>query len=405
MSNVKRLLVFVVALLVSVVNVRSQSITAGNWNLRPYLELGVAYDDNVLRSAENETDDTYLDGKAGLLFQTSAEATELKLSGGALYSLREYADLSDRNSDSYGAGVSLDVSPGEKTAAQAIGSYRLLEDEETIPAVVQLKDVERGLVQDINANMVEREVIDTGLSIRQAISDRTALLLGGLYTSIDYDPAANLDLTSALGQGVVDYTLTDKLAVFGLARGGRQEQDGDNQTADTVTGQVGASLNTTDKISIRAGAGVENYTRSTPGLADEKSDNVSLSLSLNWIATDKVKISAGGYNGSQLSSSFNDNAVEFINAFAGVQYALSEAIDVSLQLIYRTDDYVNPVTQGSISVDRKDDRMQYTLRINYRPPVDYVKLFAQVSTEDVDSTIDPIDYTRTAAIAGASLAY
>jgi hypothetical protein len=388
--------------------VRAQSgdgITSGNWNIRPYAEVGVAFDDNVYRSGANEVDDVYFDPKAGLLFRTSAEATMLTLSGGGFYNRREYMDESSRNNDSYGVGLSLELGFGEKSTAQIVAGYRLIEDEDTFGPVTQLKGVNRGLIQDIDASSKEREVVDAGVAFDRTLSDRTTGSLGLIYSALDYDDPAALDLTGVIGQGSVDHDLTDKLGVFGLARVGMQEQDGDNQTADSIVGQLGLSLKPTDKLTLRAGAGAESYSREIPGQEDIDTDNFSFSLVLDLQATDKLKLSAGAYNGTQLSSAFSDNAIEFLNSFIGARFDVSSTLDLNIRAVYRKDDFVDPIVRDGVSVDREDERIQLVVRANYRPPVDYLQVFAQVSTEDVDSSIQTIDYTRTVVMGGVSVAY
>lgn len=403
-----RMYTLLVALSLLATPVLAQSelqLASGDWNVRPYAELSLAYDDNVYRTGANEVDDMYVDPKVGLLFRTSSQDALLSLSGGAVYNRREYFDEDDRSTDTYGGGLSLDYGVGEITEAQAVAGYRLVESDDTLGAVTPLRGVERGLIQDIDSSNFEREIYDAGLAIKHAFSDRTELLLGGMYTALDYDNPASIDLTGWIAQALVDHYLTDKMGVFGLVRDGSQEQDGDNQTADSLAGQVGLSFTATDKLDLRAGVGSESYSRSAPGVADKDTDNVSFSLSLQWQATDKLNVTAGGYNGSQLSSAFSDNAVEFINAFVGVGYALSSTVNVSLRGVYRQDDYVEPVTRGGLTADREDDRIQVVARVDYRPPVKNLALFAQVATEDVDSSIDLIDYTRTLVSAGVGLAY
>lgn len=378
---------------------------SGDWKVRPYAEASVVFDDNVYRAGANEVDDVYFDPKVGLLFRSSADEAQVMVSGGLLYNRREYMDEDERSTDSYGAGLSLDYGVGEITEAQAVAGYRVIETEDTLGSVAPLRGVERGLIQDIDSSAIEREVMEGGAALKRGLTERTELLLGAMYTSVDYDAAASLDLSGWVAQGLVDYAVTDKLGVFGLARAGSQEQDGDNQTADSLTGQLGVQLALSDKLSLRAGAGVESYSRSLPGQADVDTDNASLSLSLDWQATDKLSLSAGGYNGTQLSSAFTDNAVEFINALVSATYMVSENINVSLRGVYRQDDYVEPVSRGGLSADREDDRIQIVGRVDYRPPIDNLNLFAQVSTEDVDSSIDAIDYSRTLIAAGLGLAY
>ena len=409
MKNRKsKIILFLVALCaVSSPTVNAQGgagFESGSWNLRPYAEVGIAYDDNVYRSGANEVDDFYFDPKVGLLFTTSPDATTLKLSGGGYFNRREYMD-EDKSSDSYGGGLSLDLGLGDNTTAQAVGGYRLLEEEDVLGPVTQLKGVNQGLIQDIDASAIEREVVDVGAIVEHNFSERTSGSVGSIYSFVDYDNPASLDLSGMIGQFSVDHKLTDKLGVFGLGRAGSQEQDGDNQTADSLAGQAGVSLTPTDKLKLRAGLGAESYTRSIPGQADKDSDNISYSLILDLQATDKLTLSAGGYNGTQLSSTFTDNAVDFINSFIGARLEVSDKFDLNLRAVYRQDDYVDAITRDDITVERTDDRIQFVLRVNYRPPLDYLKVFAQISTEDVNSTVDSIDYVRNLVLAGVSVAY
>lgn len=382
-----------------------EGMTSGFWSVRPYAELGVAFDDNVYRTGDDEVDDTYLDPMVGILFQTSADASKLTLSGGGFYNRREYMDEDDRSSDSYGAGLSLDAVLGDKSKAQAIGGYRLIEDEDIFGSVVELSGVNRGLIQDIDAASTEREVVDAGVAFNHAFSDSTSGSLGYTYSALDYDNPASIDLSGMLGQGSVDHNLSAKMGVFGLVRAGTQEQDGDNQSADSITGQLGVKLTPTDKLTLRLGAGAESYSREIPGAEDVDSDNFSYSLALDLETTDKLTLNAGAYNGTQLSSAFANNAIEYMNTFLGARFEVSSTLDLNLRAIYRQDDYVDPVNLNGTNVGREDDRIQFVVRANYRPPVDYLQLFAQFSTEDVDSSVNSVDYTRNLVLAGVTVAY
>jgi hypothetical protein len=73
--------------------------------------------------------------------------------------------------------------------------------------------------------------------------------------------------------------------------------------------------------------------------------------------------------------------------------------------IYRTDDYLDPVSNGGIMIDRKDERVEGHIRVDYIIPSNALRFFLEFSEEFVDSNMDSVDYTDTRVILGVSVRY
>ncbi|HMP73251.1 MAG TPA: outer membrane beta-barrel protein [Kiritimatiellia bacterium] len=380
-------------------------MTSGSWMFRPYLDLRAVYDDNVYQSENNKTDDFYAEPEVGLRFSSGSSHNLITLSGGAFYSRREYASESDRSHNSYGQNLSLSYGSIERTSLQLVQGYRVLEDTDRHADNVQLEGVNRSLIQDIDSINQERAILDLGAGLQHRLSDRTGLGLAILYTSLDYDKDAFIDIDGIVAQGEIAYRATDKASTFLVTSYKNQEQDGDNQSSDAYAARLGIRTKETDKVTLRASVGAERYERTLLSGEKDESDNFSFSANARWAATDKLTVTVGGYNGTQLSSLYRDNALDFVSAFLGLNLKATDNVNLSLRGTYRVDDYVDAVVVDGTSFSRKDTRLQGTARIEYQPPAKYLQLYAQITAEDVDSDVPGLDYSRVRAMVGARISY
>lgn len=410
MNSLSRLVtVFGVAVVLSALfQVETQAeggMTTGAWLIRPYLDLRVAYDNNVYQTERGTTDDFYAEPEVGLLFSSGPAHNALTLRGGLFYNRREYESESSRSHNSYGQNLELIYGDVERTRLQLVQGYRVVEDTDRHADYVRIEGLHRSLLQDLDAINVERGILDVGAAVDHRLTDRTQIGLAYLYTSLDYDENRFIDIDGHAAQGEIAYLATDKTAAFLTAGYNRQDQDGDNQTSDAYTGRLGVRTTETDKLSLRASVGAERYERSLADGDERSDDNFSFSASARWAATDKLTLQAGGFNGTQLSSLYRDNAMDYISAWLGLTLRATDNVTLLFNGAYRLDDYRDRIDVDGESVSRKDSRLWGSARINYQPPMKFMQLYAQVTVQDVDSNVAGLDYTRFRAILGTSIAY
>ncbi|MCU0856919.1 MAG: hypothetical protein MUC65_00755 [Pontiellaceae bacterium] len=72
-------------------------------------------------------------------------------------------------------------------------------------------------------------------------------------------------------------------------------------------------------------------------------------------------------------------------------------------MAYRIDEYLDKVNDGSKLVSRKDKGFAVRLRADYQMPFEPLKLFVNLSHENIDSTFGNFD--RTLAGLGAQLVF
>lgn len=383
----------------------AEGMTSGNWLVRPYLDLRVSYDNNVYRTERDRTDDVFADPEVGLLFSSGSMHNLFTLRGGVFYNRREYESESSLSHNSYGQNLELFVGSADRTRLQVVQGYRVIEASDRHAANVQIEGVNRSLVQDIDAINVERSVLDLGAGLTHRATDRIDLSLAYLFSALDYDEDAFIDIDGHVVQGQVAYAATPKTAGFLVGSYKRQEQEGNNQTADAMGARLGVRTRETDKLTLQASAGAERFERSLASGEDREYDNFSFSVSARWAATDKMSVRFVGNNGTQLSSLYRDNAVDYISASLGVSVRATDNVSLLMNGTFRRDEYVDRIQLAGGSFDRRDNRLQGTVRISYQPPLKFMQIYAQAMVEDVDSSVDRFDYTRFRATVGTTLAY
>lgn len=376
----------------------------GSWRLSPYLELGGTYDSNVYKTRDAEVSDVYAEPELGLRFSSSTETNRLTLGGNLFYSRREYASESDLSFNTYGDNVGLRYGEQQRSFAELVQSFRRVRDNDRHASDIETSGLSASMVQDIHTLSAQRDVHQLGATAEQRLTDKTDLTVGYRYASSAYDEEGFFDLDGHLGQADLAYLLTDKTAAFVSFRYGVQSQEESSGTADLATVRLGLQARGTEKVTCKIGIGMERYERPLD-TGDETTDSFNFDVSADWYVTEKVTLRCGGYNGTQLSSFYRGNGLDFISGWVGGGYRWRPSTTFSVRGVYRVDDYLDPVAYEESTIDREDTRFEAHARIDYTLPSDLLKVYFELSHDLVDSNVEPVDYVDSRVMVGADIRY
>lgn len=377
---------------------------AGSWLLSPYVELDGAYDSNVYKSGEKEVSDFYLEPEIGLRFSSSTETNLFTASGNVFGSRREYASEGGLGFNTFGDHVGLRYGHEDRMRLEAVQSFRRIRDNDRHASDIENSSLSSGMLQDIHSLSARRDVHQAGATAGWRVSDRSDLTVAYRLAATRYDEEGFFDLTAHLAQADLARKLTDKTATFVTLRHGIQSQENVDGDAALSTARLGLLTRGTDKLYARLGAGVEHY-ELPPDSREDAIDSFNFDAALDWIATDKLLLRAGGYNGTQLSSLYRGNAIEFISGWLGAGWRWSPTTTLSLRAIYREDEYVDPVSVNEQPVQREDDRYEAQARIDWSDIGGRFKVYAGYSHDLVESNVRVVEYTDHRVIVGAGIRY
>ncbi len=372
-------------------------IHVGQWVLSPFVDLGGFYDSNIWQDAGKTRDDVFFDSTIGL----RAGYTAFNLDGNAMgfLSSRSYADATEKDFDVAGEMLRVKYGTREQVVLELSQSFRRVEDIDVYGAEAAVGGVSPDSVMDaVTRN--RRDVSQAGLSAGRNVTDKMDVDVGYRYDAVDYDDSDLLDLDSHVAQIEASHRMTDKTAGFVTLKGGLQGSDALGDSAEYQAAWLGWKTRGTDKLSWKAGGGIQRYDR-PEDQGEETGFNFDASAA--WLATEKVTVQGGARNGIQLSPMYEDNAAEFAIFWLGGAYRMTPTVVLSGNGAYRVDDYLDPVAFGGASVDREDKGAAVRVRADYLVPARFMKVYADVSYESVDSTVG--DYDETRAGLGVQLRY
>lgn len=439
MQFVRRIGVYVLLCLSSVALAGpGDGINIASWVLSPYLDLNLTDDSNVYKDGSNKVSDVFFEPELGLRFSSSADTNTFCIKGNLFYSDRNYNEETNRDFVAYGDAVSLQLGNGRKSMLELIQSYRFLDDNDRHASDIESSQLSGEMVEDSNALDLERELHQLGASLSRRVSDKLQLGLSYRYSGVIYPNATHerlnpkreeyvpegLDLDGHIFQLEGALGITDKTDVLLTLRQGLQYQEKTDGAAQLTTVRLGLQTQGAEKLVYHAGAGLEYYARPFQAtfeeadigeddvLVDEEgvhveNDQISFNFnaSADWFATEKLTFRIGGYNGTEFSSFYQGNGMEYISAWAGAGYRWKPSTTFSLRGIYREDDYLDPVTHEGVTKDRNDVRLEGHARIDYLAPGEFLRLYLEFTYDEVDSNFDFVDYAEQRLILGATLRY
>ena len=413
-------------------------LTIASWVLSPYVELNYTHDSNVYKDGTNVISDTFFEPELGLRFSSSTETNTFLVKGNLFVSDRSYDTESNRDFMTYGDHLTLQLGNGRKSMFEVIQSYRFLDDNDRHASDIESSRLSGEMVEDSNALDLERELNQLGASLMRRMSDKLLLSLSYRYSGVHYPNETHdrlrrkqeeyvpegLDLDGHIWQLEGAWGMTDKTDVLLTLRQGLQYQEDTDEPAELTTIRLGLQTQGAQKLVYHLGAGLEYYARPYEPTFDEAdldetdvqidedgvhSDDDQISFSFNaaadWFITEKLTFRIGGYNGTEFSSFYEQNGMEYVSGWAGLGYRWRPSWIFSMRGIYRHDDYLDPVTHEGVTKDRKDVRVEGHGRIDYIAPGNFLRVYFEAIYDEVDSNFDFVDYVDRRLILGAIVQY
>lgn len=392
-------------------------IAVGSWVFSPYLELNATYDSNVYKDAQDEIDDFFFEPELGMQFSSASDTNRISIHGNVYYSDRQYQQEKNRTFNTYGDHITLRNGNGQRALIELVQSFRHLDDNDRHAADIEATALTAEMVADSNTLDLERDVHQLGAALSRRMSDKLNLSLAYRYAGVRYENKTHdrldpkdlgvprgldmdghiIELNGALG-------LTDKTDAFVTLRYGQQYQEDTPGYAKLATIRVGLNSHGTDKLMYTAGVGLERYQRPTESEADADI-YFSFNASADWFLTEKLTFRCGGFNGTQFSSFYLGNGLEYISGWAGMGYRWKPSVTFSVRGVYRVDDYLDPVSHLGETKDRMDDRMEGHARVDYVAPGGFLRLYLEGTYDEVDSNFDFADYVDQRVMLGAIIRY
>ena len=414
-----------------------EGLTIRSWVLSPSLDLNLTYDSNVYKDLTNRIDDVYFEPELGLRFSSSKDTNNFSFAGNLFYSDRQYDTEKNRDFETYGDSVTLRLGNGRKSLIEVVQSYRFLDDNDRHAADIESSSLSAEMVEDNNTLDLERTANQIGASASRRVTDKLELALSYRYSGVDYENTNHyrldpkdlgvpygLDLDGHIFQFDGSLGVTDKTDVFLTLRQGLQYQEFTDGAAELTTARLGMKKQSAEKLIYNVGAGLEYYARPSETTFDEAdideedvevdeegvavhNDQISFnfSASADWFITEKLTFRCGGYNGTQFSSFYEQNGLEYVSGWAGLGYRLKPSVILSVRGVYRDDDYLDPVTHQGVTKDRHDQRMEGHARFDYMAPGNFLRLYLEGTYDEVKSNFDFVEYVDQRLIVGAILRY
>ncbi len=363
-------------------------IHMGQWVLSPFMDVGGFYDSNIRQEPEGPQDDMFLDTTIGL----RAGYTAFNLDGNMMGFLSSRTYVETEGEDFNVAGEMFRVKHGtrEEVLLELSQSLRRVEDIDVYGAEAAVGGVSPDSVMDA-VTRSRRDVNQVGLSAGRTLTDKMDMDAGYRFDSVGYDRSDLLDLHSHVAQIEVAQCLTDKTAGFVTLKGGAQGGEALSGSAEYYAAWLGFKTKGTDKMSYKAGGGVQRYHR--PEDQGEET-GFNFDASGTWLATDKLTVQGGARNGIQLVPMYEDNAAAFSIFWMGGTYRMAPSVVLSGNGACRVDDYLDPVPYNGAVVDRVDRGVAVRVRADYLVPARFMKVYADASYELVDSNVGDYDETR-----------
>lgn len=388
-----------------------------SWVFSPYLNLSASDCSNIYKDRTNAVHDIFVEPELGLRFSSSAETNRFNLAGSLFYSRREYGQEKNRNFSTYGESASFQGGDGRRTRIELIETFRHIDDNDQHASDIESTDLAGEMVADSNTLDLERDVLQFGGNMAHRFTDKLELALSYRYAGVAYDNLTHdrldpkqldvpegLNLDGHIWQLEGSLGLTDKTDAFLTLRQGLQYQENIDDPADLTTVHLGLKSAGSDKLVYVFGAGLERYRRPLE-VSDEETLSFNFNGSADWFITEKITFRCGGHNGTQLSSFYEGNGLEYISGWAGLGYRWKPSTTVSIRAIYRRDDYLDPVISNDVAVDRLDQRFDGHVRIDYVAPRGFLRLYLEGTYDQVESNLDFVEYVDTRITIGANVRY
>ena len=392
-------------------------LTLHSWVFNPYLEVSFIDCSNIYKDRYDPIRDQFIEPELGLRFSSSSETNCFRVLGNLFYSERRYAREKNRDFNTLGDSLAILGGSGRRSKLELVQSFRRLDDNDRHVADLETSELAVDLVQDSNTLDLERDIHQFGGTASRRFTDKLDLGLAYRYSGVQYENQTHyrldpkdlgvprgLDLDGHILQFDGGLGLTDKTDATLTLRHGRQYQEETDGSARLDTLRLGLKTQGGSKLVYTGGIGAERYAR-PPHIDDEVRTTLNYTLALDWYITEKVTFRCGGYNGTQFSSFYKGNGMEYLSFWTGLGYRIKPSTTLSGRFVFRNDDYLDPVTHQGQTVDRHDTRLTANARVDYRAPGGFMRLYAEAIYDEVISNLDFVEYVDTRIVLGGDLRY
>ncbi len=436
----------------------------GRLTLSPYVSVSLAYDSNVRPLEQDFT----LQGEPSLRkvsdtlheVQVGTFAVWLdddwQINGSAWGFWRRYHDLDVEDEEGFGARFALARGDRDRLALSAFQLFERRFDFalEAAPASPPPSPVPGGeivLADEFTRNQFERDLLLFGINAGRDLGDRIELDGGVSYRKTDYKDGRFFDESGHAISFSAGRRLRAETTAF--LHGGYGEEDNENYVKAVPYYRVLAGLRATptEKTSYNVGVGYQRYDRAeqrprvlddgstvfsdgtmlledgtqlppqplrnpvtgeevdgSPAQQNDSQDGLAYNAEITWRPTTKLFFGLSTRN--EFRSSFTGDQREVQMAQLSAGYSPLESFQISLRIGYWMEEAVDKILlfddEGN---ERRITDRRETLtaagRIGFRPPQRGYELYAGVSYEEVQSSIELQSYNRTRFAAGLRVTY
>jgi hypothetical protein len=395
-----------------------EGVHIGDAVFDPFVELAATYDSNVNLQGTNEQSDIFTEIQAGL--QMHYEPGWYTVDGRGFVIQRRYTKFTDKDFNNGGERISLISGSRESVSVLVMQSYRLIDDYDRSTYYGEsISPESQNLSLAYDKSMrVKRTLNDVGVILGRDLTDKSGLDLGVSYSAQNYDVQDLYNVADLMAQAEIFYRVTDKSAALITGQYGIEKNKSFAKDASYLVLRGGVKTKSTDKMTLKAGLGVEEYNRDTTivdqnnpdeklygGARNANQQIISADLTATWIATDKITVEVSGRTGIQSAQQYINTLNHVTVGSANAVYQLSDSTTLALTGAYRQDKYMDPVIENNTQYDRVDNRVAWLLRGDYRPLSQFMTVFGEIGYENAKSTVPDFNYNQLRLSIGVSAHY
>jgi len=392
-----------------------EGISIGKMVLRPYTDVSATHDSNPALVQTNVESDVFFEYILGT--DLSFDGRNLDIYGNIFWYNRNYVDDvaatagsgGSESLDSDGWGESLGLIWGTRDAIEfrANESYQRITDYSMQPGGSETFVSGGGqdsFLSESRGDRSERDLIDVSVAVGGEVTDKVEADLIGSYNDTDYVTDELFDLTESTLHGELAYWITDKSATFIVGEYTLQETDAFSGDPESIIARLGWKTRFTQKTIFKGSAGVEFYDDDSKVEGHDSTDTMpSFDLGWIWMPTAKLSFNTTGASNVEPSAYEAGNRRRIVVLRTAANYQFTPAFVGWTGISYRQDDY--ELTDAESDVSKKTDALGGRLGVEFAPPQKWYSLYATLSYEDSESTIDTETYDQFRATVGGKLIY
>lgn len=355
-------------------------VKLGAFRAHPYVDSVLSYDSNVFRDANDEEEDVSFIVTPGIRLNQMGPTVISEIE--AWVRAERYTDFDERDHDDFGERVGLTLWDRDRVQMKIVESFKTTEE----------YDESTGEVE-------ERDLLDVSLVLGRDLTDKTGLDVGVSHDFTDYASPNLFGWDETVASAELGCELTDKSIGTLTAKVGQQTSDG-SEDGDLATVLLGLKSRLTSKVQGRAGLGWYGY---EGGAADISM--LGYNAMFGWQVAPKVIINGSANNGVEPATQDSDNVRKVTRISLGSTWRPTRTLAGTLSGWYVENDYELPVSEQGRMVEKNDETLSLSLRVDYKSPNQFLGLFGETRVESRTASIDAYEYDQVVGQVGLTLLY